>query len=903
MMTDKPEPKMAMCINYQQTAGCYNDNCQFNHLKARERFKHLAPRMFFRGVGPEDTIERITLGIRQAFSPRNEVIGEFYVFKNEKRGVAHVVFKSWDRAQVLIDMGNLHISRGDGKSIRLKVHLPRHGFLEWGRAGGHSSYNLSNNGLSLKDDQANESETRIRAQPGKKQSLCTAFQTTTGCPKKDECPFTHVKARDHFTFLAARCYFRNVPDDLTTRTVERLIGESFGGRFSGYRSVKSGVVHVIFQTWNMAQPLIDQGYLEVRNYDLGTVFKLPVHIPPGPFHTWDHYRFNKDDSNPIRHHFNRTTSDDNMGMQPGMNMRQDSNTQSDMGMFLDTNLTMPNPNMQSDMDNMQSDTAMHMNSNPNIRPGVDMQPGMNMQLDAQWNPYTNAFSPIAASSPVSGDGAIVSSSPRASEFSQVLPQFVAQSPQADVNGLVTDANGNGMVVSNTGPGIEETASQSDSVELNASLKEMERKFDREFLRLKTAHTLALSNQKSEFDTETIRLNALLLEQTSDSESKLGDLRSNLDDLRSKLRDSKAKLGGLESMKSHLLSKLSDSESTQEIVLAACRHDLQNEHASEMKDLRVGFSKKFSDSVERSKTKQRLMEADILSLKDELENAKRDKKVEFRLNGKRKLNQKSAAVKCDRCASLSNDNRSLRAEISRMREVINIQQSQSRQTVSRSPSRHSRVFVRRGSTRTLPESTRITPGRSESTRITSGRSGSTRVTSGRSESNRDTSGRSEQPAAKRPRPTAVRLKPSAIRVTPSSSPAPPSSLHTGQSVSRSPLTELTAQPNANQPRQSPSPPSQASSTDYTYYTVEGENQTAVQSTAETRAGDCIDPPEPTLPAEIEKIAAHSHVGGQMYFKVKFVGKPMANEDWVRESDLRSSVLLAEYWLQPNEMTCQ
>eukprot|EP01083_Nonionella_stella_P025491 70169_1 len=117
-----------------------------------------------------------------------------------------------------------------------------------------------------------------------RQKLCTFFQQSGGCTK-DDCRFTHVKARDEFKDMAARLFFRNIPEDLTVNIIASCIGREFDGEFFVFKNYSKHVAHVVFKTWDMAQPLIDQGFLDLP----ASTGKLTymVNVPNCGYHEWD----------------------------------------------------------------------------------------------------------------------------------------------------------------------------------------------------------------------------------------------------------------------------------------------------------------------------------------------------------------------------------------------------------------------------------------------------------------------------------------------------------------------------------------------------------------------------------------------------------------------------------------
>jgi len=115
--------------------------------------------------------------------------------------------------------------------------------------------------------------------------LCTFYQQSGGC-SKENCRFTHVRARDEFKDSSARVFFRNIPDILTVDIIADCVAREYAGEFFVFKNYAKHIAHVVFKTWDLAQPLIDRGYLNLPS----TTGKLTymVNVPDCGFHEWNH---------------------------------------------------------------------------------------------------------------------------------------------------------------------------------------------------------------------------------------------------------------------------------------------------------------------------------------------------------------------------------------------------------------------------------------------------------------------------------------------------------------------------------------------------------------------------------------------------------------------------------------
>eukprot|EP01083_Nonionella_stella_P094826 266154_1 len=119
-----------ICAEFQRSMGCTNsaESCRYKHVKMRELHKDMAARLYLRNAMSNISVDDITECIRRDFAGNEP----FFVYKNESKWIAHVVLKSWDVAQKIIDAGQIRITNASYLAyITLPVTVPPAGFQPW----------------------------------------------------------------------------------------------------------------------------------------------------------------------------------------------------------------------------------------------------------------------------------------------------------------------------------------------------------------------------------------------------------------------------------------------------------------------------------------------------------------------------------------------------------------------------------------------------------------------------------------------------------------------------------------------------------------------------------------------------------------------------------------------------
>eukprot|EP01083_Nonionella_stella_P172392 591549_1 len=115
---------------------------------------------------------------------------------------------------------------------------------------------------------------------------CGALQTAVGCRRTSEkCWFRHVVLRDLHQDMAARVICPRVPDHCYVGDIVNAVEEISGGEFYAYRGPRSIVI--VFRFWEAAQKLIDMHQVSIFLSAMGYGTQVEFIVTSVAFRKWD----------------------------------------------------------------------------------------------------------------------------------------------------------------------------------------------------------------------------------------------------------------------------------------------------------------------------------------------------------------------------------------------------------------------------------------------------------------------------------------------------------------------------------------------------------------------------------------------------------------------------------------
>eukprot|EP01083_Nonionella_stella_P196718 723590_1 len=808
------------------------------------------------------------------------------------------MFQNFHTAQPLIDQGGISLGHGQEWLI---VRIPNQGYCPWGLIE-----------PTVVDDDSYKAENATIFPKTKKGTLCRFVQQTSRCPRRArECKGMHVRLRALFPYLAAHVYFHDIPPDLHEKILTNMIGDEFGGTFFVQKNYSSGVAHVYYKTWDMAQRLIDRG-LKIRDKLSSIVKTFNAYVPPGPYHTWmfhmDHLDPSKqsvwNSGGPEMHGASEWLHTDSRNL-PGLaeiNPAESDATQSGMNQNLTSPLNMSQPifqpppinqhqNMSLPPSTIEPGLSYPNNNHPVTTASMSQRPVMSQSFDLKMPPGL-AQPPHIGSQPLGSPPHISPSptshgQPPASNVSKplLLPRPAVQLPpwvNATSGGLgpphqplpcfPNPGMGPALPIGNhamggVGVGIrppvpntiltpDEQGDQLNVMKLELqnskimlAIKEAELKGSRDessqdakcdHTEMEKHHEEKIIELKKQHMMAIVELKSEFLEEIARlKEAHKAELTEREDRVK---RECAREIESKGTVLSNHLSRGYEKKIRElEKRKAEMQQSLIKRYSSEIS----GCRKQIDDNDKKRELLRKEHQRNLSAVKSNLKNARSEMRTEFRdelvdLKKRLKLARKENSNFCSELMKRQTEISSLRFENKKLKRNLEKNDSQShKSTSSRSPSK-ARPRARRPAKRASDASTKITADESKPKRSRFGDDA----------------------------PKVETISTLAPRVPSSPYHAPPSSPHQPSIVSIAPLIDYPSSP---------------------------KTEPATQAKVEVNST----PPMASAGAQvIESITGHTHLDGQLYFKVKYVDRPQSDMDWCLQSQLKgASVIIAEYWNHP------
>eukprot|EP01083_Nonionella_stella_P090576 253024_1 len=117
---------MGLCSKFQSSSGCSGgDECMFHHVKARDYFPDMAGHIYFRSMPSDMPIEHAIKVLEYTFD------GDFFAFFDWSVMELHVIYKTWDMAQTIIDAQYVNFGRFSGTPLSRRVFVASGGYHTW----------------------------------------------------------------------------------------------------------------------------------------------------------------------------------------------------------------------------------------------------------------------------------------------------------------------------------------------------------------------------------------------------------------------------------------------------------------------------------------------------------------------------------------------------------------------------------------------------------------------------------------------------------------------------------------------------------------------------------------------------------------------------------------------------